>query len=156
MIVITILLFIVLLLLMYLIYCIITDTIPFWQQPSSILDFSSSSSTQQPVPDTTALGYCTFKGDDLASNIVFGYNGTKVPATASPLPCSQCNQYIFKDSTGCMPYTCDRSQNTTIDDTSSLNLFCDPAHPERANNCIKPHGKCTVDLGNVSIQNCPF
>jgi len=154
---------------MYLLYCIITDTIPFWQRPDSVFTSSStilqrpdsvftSSSTilQPPAPDTTALGYCTFKDDDLISNIVFGYSGTQVPVTASPLKCSQCNQYVFKDNTGCMPYTFDRTQNTTIDDTSSLNLLCDPAHPERDSNCIKPHGKCTVNLGNVSIQKCPF
>lgn len=130
-------------------YCTVYDIDPFANKVVQSI-------SEPPPPDKTALGYCVFDTSELYGNNVLTHDGKKLSVSTSPLKCSQCNQYIHKDDNGnCTSYMFDPHQNTTIDDSSSLNSFCDPAHPERAGNCIQPHGMCTVSTV-VPLQTCPF
>ena len=139
---------------MYYGYSTLTDIDP--AQLFSNTTTSDVMSSTAPDLDDSATGYCTFKTEDTVGNSVYAYDGTQDNSIKSPLPCTQCNQYIYKDDNGeCIPYILDPDENTSIDDSSSFDLLCDPAHPERDKNCIQPHGVCTTDK-NVSPQTCPF
>jgi hypothetical protein len=106
-----------------------------------------------PEHDDTALGYCVIDHEQLYNYNVYTYDNKQVSTKMSPIPCSTCNQYIYKDSGSCSPYMFDKSINTNNDDSSSMSSFCDPAHPERNKNCIQPHGVCSV---SPDAKMCPF
>jgi len=109
-------------------------------------------------PDPKALGYCTIERDDLFSGSVYDSNKKKMTTNMSPIKCSDCNQYVYKTGNQCSSYMYNTEYNSlapNIDDSSKLSVFCDPAHPERAKNCIKPHGVCTLNV-NAPSKTCKF
>ena len=105
-------------------------------------------------PDANALGYCNFVGEDLYNKNVHTFDGKQVPVTASPIKCSNCNQYVFKDDTNCTPYIYNILGNTNIDDSDLVDKLCDPMHPERSATCIRAHGTCTASKAPSSL--CQF
>ena len=155
----TIVLFLILVCLLYYGYCIVTDTklIPdwvyFWKTKKSDTGGDTGSLTL-PDPDTAALGYCDFEGEDLFTGDVYTFDGKKVPVDVSPILCSTCNQFIFKDDEGCVSYIFDKLENTNIDDTGLIDKLCDPKHPERNATCIQPHGTCTPSM--APSKKCQF
>ena len=149
MIVLTIILFIIFVFLMYYGYLLISDK-PFPEFWKNIGKKTKKNNIVKPTPNSNALGYCTFEGEDLYNKDVYTFDGKKVSVDVSPIKCSDCNQYIFKDDTGCVSYIYDMIANTNIDDSIHLDNFCDPAHPERNNTCIKPHGVCTPSMAPSS------
>ena len=130
-------LFIVLILLIYYGYCVANDIDPF-QTLSEKISLPQMSSTP-PQPDTNATGYCTFEGTDLDN--VFTRDGKK--PTVKSFQCNQCNQYIFKDDSGCSPYMYDSLQNNSLHSKGTFDSLA------------TPHSVCTVDV-ITPIQNCPF
>jgi hypothetical protein len=156
--VLTIVLFLVLVCLLYYGYRTVTDTklIPdwvyFWKTKKEKGD--AKGTLQKPTPDTSALGYCDFEGEDLYSGDVYTFDGKKVSVDVSPILCSTCNQFIYKNDDGCVSYIFDKLENINIDDTKNLPIMCDPAHPERDKTCIQPHGTCTPSL--APSKKCAF
>ena len=151
----------VLVFLLYYGFCLVQNIRPFWyklpENSEKVLQTSSNVSSdvlKVPEPNTSALGYCTFSSEDLQDKIVFDFTGKRIPENVSPVKCSDCNQYIFKNSSKCATYEFDKYQNLNIDDSSLLGNMCDSAHPERRGNCVQPHGVCTVGL--KPAQSCPF
>jgi hypothetical protein len=116
-----------------------------------------SSNLKAPAPDTKALGYCVIDTQDLFSGSVYDYKRKQMTSKMSPVPCSTCNQYLYKTGDQCSPYRYNREYNylTNVDDSSKKGVFCDPAHPERDKRCIKPHGVCTLDVSSPS-KTCNF
>ena len=157
MVLLTIILFLVLVCVLYYGYRVVTDTklIPdwvyFWRTKK---DDDGGGSGTQPTPDSTALGYCDFEGEDLYSGDVYSFDGKKVSVNVSPILCSTCNQYVYKNDDGCVSYIFDKLENTNIDDSGLLDKFCDPAHPERNDTCIQPHGTCTPSM--APSTKCAF
>ena len=60
-----------------------------------------------PLPDMSAQGMCSFEGEDMFNQQIYDYKGTLVVGTEN-VPCSNCNQYVFKDSDGCIPLGYDK------------------------------------------------
>lgn len=151
-------LFYILLFLMYIGYSVVTETDPVVQVlGTSVKKDETVLSMKAPAPDPKALGYCTIETKDLFSGSVYDYGKKKMSPEMSPIKCSDCNQYIYKTDDQCSSYMYDTTYNNlspNFDDSSKLTVFCDPAHPERSENCIQPHGVCTLDL-NVS-KTCKF
>jgi hypothetical protein len=56
----------------------------------------------KPSPSTDG-GTCLFENEDVVLKQIYGYDGKRVQDN-SGIPCSQCNQYIFRDEDGCVPY----------------------------------------------------
>jgi hypothetical protein len=156
--IVTILLFLLLVLLLYVGYCLITgrkiipDWVYFWKKKDD--SGTSGGDLTLPSPDTKALGYCDFEGEDLFTGDVYTFDGKKVPVDISPIECSTCNQYIYKNDDGCVGYRFDYLENTNLDDSGLIDRFCDPKHPERNATCIQPHGTCTPSL--APSKKCPF
>jgi hypothetical protein len=156
MVLITILLFLLLVVLFYVGYCIITgrkiipDWVYFWKTKSN----DPKGTLNAPTPDDNALGYCDFEGEDLYNGDVYTFDGKKVPVDVSPIECSTCNQYVYKNDDGCVMYQFDYLENTNVDDSYLLDKMCDPKHPERDDTCIQPHGTCTPSL--APSKKCPF
>jgi hypothetical protein len=156
MVLVTILLFLLLVLLFYVGYCVITgrkiipDWIYFWKKT----DTKPKGTINAPTPDANALGYCDFEGEDLYNGDVYTFDGKKVPVDVSPIECSTCNQYVYKNDDGCVTYIFDYLENTNVDDSNLLDKMCDPKHPERDDTCIQPHGTCTPSL--APSKKCPF
>jgi len=48
-------------------------------------------------------GMCFFENQDIILKNVYGYDGARVTDN-SGLLCSNCNQYVFRDEDGCVPY----------------------------------------------------
>jgi hypothetical protein len=130
--------------LMYYGYCVITNTPPFWEKatPDEGDDRESS------------LGYCMFEGKDLYNNRVYTSDGARVSTDVSPIKCGDCSKYVYKNREGCTPFMFDPLLNTDTDDSASFDNFCDPVHPERDEDCVEPHGVCTVGLS--PSKKCPF
>ena len=153
-----IILFYILLFLMYMGYHLVNDTDPVESlKVLAVKNDESMFSMTAPEPNTKALGYCIIESEDLFSGSVYDYNKKQMYSKMSPIKCSDCNQYIYKTGNQCSSYMYDTEYNSlspNIDDSSRVTVFCDPAHPERSNNCIQPHGVCTLDL-NVS-KTCKF
>jgi hypothetical protein len=155
--VLTILLFLLFVILFYVGYCIVTgrkiipDWVYFWKQGGG---GGGGANSNAPAPDNNALGYCIFEGEDLYNEDVYTFDGKKVPVDVSPIPCSTCNQYIYKNDDGCVTYQFDFLENTNVDDSNLLDQMCDPKHPERNATCIDPHGTCTPSL--APSKKCPF
>jgi len=161
MIILTLVLIMVLIFLLYYGYCLVQNVPPFWykspENSGKVLETSSNvfaDVLKVPPPDKSALGYCTFTSEDLQNKTVFDFTGKLVPPNVSPVKCSDCNNYIFKNSSKCTTFEFDKYQNLNIDDSSLLGNMCDSAHPERRGNCVQPHGVCTVGL--KAAQTCPF
>jgi hypothetical protein len=67
----------------------------------------------RPDPDTSATGTCEFEGEDTFNQKVFSYNGDLVlPDTK--VDCSQCNQYLVKQDTGCLPLGFDKNERDKV------------------------------------------
>lgn len=152
-------LFCVLLSLMFAGYYIINDKDPVEVIKKSMTPTQTSDvfSMKAPDPDPKALGYCVIEPGDLFSGSVYDYDKKQLPSKMSPVPCSKCNQYIYKTSNTCSSYMYDSAYNAlapNIDDSSKFSVFCDPAHPERGKNCIQPHGVCSLNV-DVS-KTCNF
>ena len=157
MIVLTIILFLTLLFLLYFGYCTVTgkNVIPdFFKKKKK--DDTTKGDINLPAPDNGAPGYCDFEGEDLYNGDVFTFDGKVVPVDVSPIECSTCNQYVYKNDDGCVNYRYDYLENSGVDDTKVFNdqLMCDPKHPERNKTCIQPHGICTPSL--APSQKCKF
>lgn len=158
----TIILFLILVCLLYYGYRVVTDTklIPdwvyFWKTKKSDTGADVNGSFTLPNPDTTARGYCDFEGEDLYSGDVYTFDGKKVPVDVSPILCSTCNQFIYKNDEGCVSYIFNKLENTNIDDSDIFikNIMCDPKHPERDKYCIQPHGICTPSV--APSKKCQF
>ena len=138
---------------MYIGYNVVNDTKPF--DFSFLKSISSDVSLTAPEPESKALGYCIIESNDLFSGSVYDYNKKNI-SQMSPIKCSDCNQYIYKTDNQCSSYTYDLKYNAlapNVDDSSKLSVFCDPVHPERSNNCIQPHGVCTI---STSSKTCNF
>ncbi len=57
-----------------------------------------------PKPEATDdVGMCTFENEDVMLKMVYDYQGNLVSKNKQ-VQCSDCNQYIFKDQDGCVPY----------------------------------------------------
>jgi hypothetical protein len=159
MVLLTIVLFLVLVFLLYYGYRTITNTklIPdwvyFWRTKKEG-DTAGSGDLSKPDPDTSALGYCDFEGEDLFSGDVYTFDGKTVPVDVSPILCSQCNQFVYKNDDGCVSYIFDKLENTNIDDSGLIDKLCDPKHPERNATCIQPHGTCTPSM--APSKKCAF
>ncbi len=157
MILLAIFLFLVLLFLIYFAYRtiegkqVIPDWVYFWRKKDPT---KGGSDKTPPPPDDNALGYCTFEGEDLYDKNVYTFDGKLVSKDVSPIKCSTCNQYVFKDESGCVKYIFDYQENSNIDDSKNLDFLCDPAHPERDKTCIQPHGVCTPSM--APSTKCPF
>jgi len=130
---------------------IIPDWVYFWKNDPTK---GGSNTLNAPTPDDNALGYCNFEGEDLYNGDVYTFDGKKVPVDVSPIECSTCNQYVYKNDEGCVTYQFDFLENTNVDDSSLLDKMCDPKHPERNATCIDPHGTCTPSL--APSKKCPF
>jgi len=156
MVILTILLFLLLVILFYVGYCTVTgrkiipDWVYFWKNGPS----GPTGSLNTPAPDNNALGYCNFEGEDLFNEDVYTFDGKKVPVDVSPIQCSTCNQYVYKNDEGCVTYQFDFLENTNVDDSGLLDQMCDPKHPERNATCIEAHGTCTPSL--APSKKCPF
>jgi hypothetical protein len=156
MVLITILLFLLLVILFYVGYSVITgrkiipDWVYFWKETKQ----DPKGTLNAPTPDNNALGYCDFEGEDLYNGDVYTFDGKKVPVDVSPIECSTCNQYVYKNEDGCVTYQFDFLENTNVDDSNLLDRMCDPKHPERDDTCIQPHGTCTPSL--APSKKCPF
>lgn len=55
-------------------------------------------------------GMCVFENEDLILKQVYDYTGKRVTGAPS-IKCSDCNQYLFKDEDGCVPYGFDLTEN---------------------------------------------
>ena len=64
----------------------------------------------KPDPQTDAGGTCVFENEDLILKQVYDYSGKRVPQ-GTTVSCSACNQYVFKDEDGCLPYGYDFTEN---------------------------------------------
>ncbi len=64
-----------------------------------------------PAPATTGP-MCSFEGEDLFNKNVY-LNGTLV-TTSDQVPCSNCNQYVFRDADGCIPMGYDDVLNEPV------------------------------------------
>ena len=148
-------LFVILLSLLYYGYCVINDIDPFYFLfKTNTASSSDVFSKTPPAPDTSALGYCTIDSQELYNYYVYTYDNKQVPTAMPPIPCSQCNQYIYRDDSGkCSQYMFDQTANTNYDDSKSASSFCDPSKPDSNKNCIQPHGVCSV---NPVSKKCPF
>ena len=62
----------------------------------------------KPSPSSDG-GTCVFETEDLILKQVFDYNGKRV-TQGTKISCSDCNQYVFKDEDGCVPYGYDREE----------------------------------------------
>lgn len=150
-------LFYVLLFLLYTGYHIISDSDPVAPIQKLVASSTKKTEFEAPRTDAKALGYCIIESEDLFSGSVYDYNKKQLPAKMSPIPCSECNQYVYKTDDQCSPYMYDSEYNSlapNIDYSSKLDVFCDPTHPERDGKCIQPHGVCTIDP-SVS-RSCAF
>lgn len=159
MILLTIVLFLVLIIFMIIGYFVVTDSkIPewvyFWKRKSKEEQEKEKKEEGGPAPDTKALGYCIFEGEDLYNKNVHTYDGKQVSVDVSPILCSTCNKYVYKTEDGCTRYIFDYLENTNEDDSALLEMFCDPAHPERDKTCIQPHGTCTPSM--APSKKCAF
>jgi hypothetical protein len=154
MIIIRAMLFALLLALLYYGYHVLNDRDPFYQLlKTNIRSSSDVFPSVPPEPDKTALGFCTIDTQDLYNYNVFTYDNKQVSTTMSPIPCSTCNQYIFRDSGDCSQYMFDQTTGTNYDDSKNIDSFCDPKHPDRDKNCIPPHGMCSV---SPVTKKCSF
>jgi hypothetical protein len=155
--IITILLFLLLVFLFYVGYCTVTgckiipDWVYFWKKK---VTSGSKGTLVAPTPDDNALGYCDFEGEDLYNGDVYTFDGKKIPVDVSPIKCSTCNQYVYKNEDGCVNYQFNYQENINVDDSVLLDKMCDPKHPERNDTCIQPHGTCTPSL--APSKKCPF
>ena len=141
--------------LMYIGYKVVTDTDTVNKKTKA--KPKGTSKLKAPAPDTKALGYCIVETQDLFSGSVYNYKGKQMTSKMSPVPCSQCNQYVYKTDDKCSPYKYNRENNVlkNFDDSSKVGVFCDPAHPERNKACIQPHGVCMLDTSAPS-KTCNF
>jgi len=128
-------------------------------------------SSTPPAKDTSsdASGKtCQFEGED---KVYKWGDGKKLPKNTS-IQCGECNQYLFKDKEGCVPYMFDPVQNVYEDKSfcqlhpskdcvepkdQKLKTFCDINDPKNTQkkNCIPLTGVCTADA-KAPKQICPF
>lgn len=143
MIVVTIVLFIIFVCLMYYGYLVVSGLpIPDFWRPSKT---KKTADMGPPAPDPNPLISnltCQFEGEDLYNNQIYTYDGKKVDKSPV-ISCNQCNQYIFKDESGCAPLLFDPPEDSSI---------CNPSRPDKI--CLEPHGVCTTSLAPSS--KCPF
>ena len=68
----------------------------------------------KPKP-TSDGGMCHFSQEDTVLKNVHGYDGKHARFSSDPnlvkFSCSECNQYVFKDEDGCIPYGFDKVEN---------------------------------------------
>lgn len=182
MIIITIILFIVLVCLMYYGYCTVMDIDPLWflSSDKEKKKATTTMSSTPPVKDTsteTSGKTCKFEGEDLFNKKIYKWSdGTHIVKNPTNLPCSECNQYIFKDKNECVPYIFDSSENVQKDKSfcelhpskdcvepkdQHLRIFCDINDPKNTKNipeyvnCIPTTGMCIIDT-KAPKQICPF
>jgi hypothetical protein len=63
----------------------------------------------KPSPSSDG-GTCVFENEDLILKQVFDYSGKRV-RQGTKVSCSDCNQYVFRDEDGCVPYGYDKTEN---------------------------------------------
>lgn len=73
-----------------------------------------------PEPIAGTQGMCTFEGEDIFNNKIHDYNGTLVKPDTN-VPCSNCNQYVFKDSDGCISLGYDKRFGSGVCTAGFLN-----------------------------------
>ena len=73
-----------------------------WFADSTADTKTTSESLGAAPPPSLDTGYCTFPTQDVTLNQVYDYNG--VPVGQNNIPCSTCNQYVFRDEDGCVTY----------------------------------------------------
>ena len=144
---------------MYYGYCTVMDIDPLWflssDKEKKKKDMTTMSSNP-PAKDTSqgAAGKtCQFEGEDLyfKKKIYKWSDGTRIKENPLNLPCGECNQYLFKDKEGCVPYTFEPLENVQEDKSRS---FCNIDGPNNTN-CIPRTGICTIDA-KAPKQICPF
>ena len=54
-------------------------------------------------------GTCVFENEDLILKQVYDYTG-KLVKQGTRISCSDCNQYVFRDEDGCVPYGYDKTE----------------------------------------------
>ena len=147
-------LFVILVALLYYGYSVLNDKDPFSFFKKSKSAPDDNFPKVPPPPDKTALGYCTIDSQELYNYYVYTYDNKQVPTRMSPIPCSQCNQYIYRDDSGkCSQYMYDQTTNTNYDDSKNVGSLCDPTKPDQDKTCIPAHGMCSV---NQVSKKCPF
>ena len=120
----------------YYAYTIIENK-PFFPPPPETSPPSDPTVLKTPDLDSEAPGTCTFEGEDIGK--VFDFKGKKI-ARDTKIPCSTCNQHIYKDKAGCVLFKYDFSENLNVEGSKM--------------NEQDESGVCTASLG-VS-QKCPF
>jgi hypothetical protein len=89
----------------------------------------------RPDPDMSAKGTCSFEGEDVYNQKVFSYNGDLVKPKTQ-VDCSQCNQYVVKQDTGCLPMGYDKAEGNNV--------------------CVAGNPTSLGTWGIPPIMKCPF
>ena len=173
---------------MYYGYCTVMDIDPLWFLSSDDKEKKKKAMTTMsltpPAKDTSSEvsgKTCQFEGEDLFNKEIYKWSdGTRIKKNPINLPCGECNQYLFKDKEGCVPYTFESLENVQEDKTycqlhpkdckdsehplpkgQNYRIFCDINDPKNTKNipeyvnCIPRTGLCTVDA-KAPKQICPF
>jgi hypothetical protein len=108
-------------------------------------------STETKEPSDKA-GFCSFTEQDLFNKRVYSKDGKLVGDPAAPIRCSNCNNYVTKESGNrCVSMEIYGS----TDDSANKNRLCDDTNPKNdKNNCIGPANFCLASLG--LSKKCSF
>lgn len=85
--------------------------------PSFLKSPTSSSSPQGtgdlsvPASDPSFPGMCEFEGEDVFNKSLYTYDGSMITKSDTVIKCADCPKYLFKDDSGCVPYTYDAVYN---------------------------------------------
>ena len=96
-----------------LILVITVVAIIFTRRPKPVPGGGTGTLPPPPPPDASAPGVCSFEGEDVFNKQIYDYKGTLVVPQTS-VPCSNCNQYVFKDSDGCIPMGFDKNSGSGV------------------------------------------
>jgi hypothetical protein len=87
------------------------DIRKFFEKKKKPVKTPGGEKVEEPLPPkptpTSDGGSCTFENEDTVLKQVFSYDG-KLVKPGTKVSCSECNQYVFKDEDGCVPYGFDR------------------------------------------------
>ena len=71
----------------------------------------SSGDLSVPASDTSFKGMCEFEGEDVFNKSLYTYDGEVITKSDTVIKCADCPKYLFKDDSGCVPYTYDAVYN---------------------------------------------
>ena len=110
----------------------------------------------QPPPQDGVTGMCVFEDQDTMMHRVFDYKGKRV-AKGTTVSCSECNQYVFRDSDGCVPYTYDNEEKGNVCMVGEYLVQSCTSNKDCGQGQTCQSGKCTPPVLTVpDSMTCPF